>query len=99
MSAGEHFALAMKRTHRAVLIGQPTRGANHFGGDLQLTEHFAAFIPVGRTFDPDTGRDWEGNGVAPDITCPEDTALDRALALEHRAGNVRQRAGHRRNRH
>lgn len=89
MSAAEHFALALKRTHRATLIGQPTSGANHFGGDVQLTEHFAAFVPIGRTFDPDTGRDWEGGGVAPDILVAEEAALDRALALEQEATAVR----------
>lgn len=81
MSAAEHFALAMKRTGRAVLVGQPTRGANHFGGEVQLTEHFAAFIPVGRTYDQDTGLDWEGTGVAPDVACDEDKALKVALSL------------------
>lgn len=84
-SAAEHFALALKRTHRATLIGQPTKGANHFGGDVQLTEHFAAFVPIGRTFDPDTGRDWEGSGVTPHVLVPEQTALDQALALERLA--------------
>ncbi|MEO5866599.1 MAG: hypothetical protein ABIS14_14830 [Sphingomonas sp.] len=25
----------------------------------------AVFLPVGRTVDPDTGRDWEGDGIRP----------------------------------
>jgi C-terminal processing protease CtpA/Prc len=40
-----------------------------------------AFIPVGRTFDPDTGKDWEGVGVLPDVEVPADQALDTALKL------------------
>ncbi|HET7844953.1 MAG TPA: S41 family peptidase [Xanthomonadales bacterium] len=80
-SAGEHFALALKRTHRATLIGERTAGANHFGGIEPIGAGLAAFIPVGRTYDPDTGADWEGTGVVPDIEVPVDAALERALAL------------------
>ena len=55
-SAGEHLSLSLKRTHRATLIGETTRGAGHYGGFEQLPGGYAAFIPVGRTFDPDTGE-------------------------------------------
>jgi C-terminal processing protease CtpA/Prc len=77
-SAAEHFALALKRTHRATLIGEATAGANHFGGIVNLGA-YSAFLPVGRTFDPDTNLDWEGIGVAPDVAIPADQALDEAL--------------------
>lgn len=78
-SAAEHFALAMKHTHRGVLIGAPTAGANHFGRGEELGGGYAAFIPVGRTYDPGTGKDWEGVGVQPDIAVPPAEALVRAL--------------------
>ncbi|WP_168176379.1 S41 family peptidase [Novosphingobium sp. PC22D] len=78
-SAAEHFALALKRTGRATLVGAATAGANHFGGQADLPGGFFAFIPVGRTFDPDTGEDWEGDGVAPDIAVAPELALERAL--------------------
>lgn len=78
-SAAEHFALAMKRTGRATLIGGATAGAGHFGGMLPLNDNFAAFIPVGRTFDPDTGEGWEGRGVSPNIEVPAADALVEAL--------------------
>ena len=77
-SAAEHFSLALKRTHRATLIGEPTAGANHFGRMVDLGG-YTAFLPVGRTFDPDNDRDWEGTGVAPDVAVPADQALDEAL--------------------
>jgi C-terminal processing protease CtpA/Prc len=77
-SAAEHFSLALKRTHRATLIGEATAGANHFGRMVDLGA-YTAFLPVGRTFDPDNDRDWEGVGVAPDIAVPADQALDEAL--------------------
>jgi C-terminal processing protease CtpA/Prc len=78
-SAAEHFALAMKRTGRATLIGETTAGAGHFGGMLPLNDNFAAFIPVGRTFDPDTGKGWEGDGVTPHVEVPAADALIEAL--------------------
>ncbi|HET6524776.1 S41 family peptidase [Sphingopyxis sp.] len=78
-SAAEHFALAMKHTGRGVLVGAPTAGANHFGRGEQLGGGYGAFIPVGRTYDPVTGKDWEGEGVLPDIAAPPAEALARAL--------------------
>ena len=78
-SAAEHMALAFKRSHRATLIGETTRGAGHYGGMLPMGGIYAAFIPVGRTFNPDTGEGWEGVGVKPDVEVAADKALDEAL--------------------
>jgi hypothetical protein len=78
-SAAEHLAFAFKLTGRAVLIGEPTGGGNHFGGWESLGDGLSAFIPVGRTLDPVTGADWEGVGVAPDVAVPADHALDEAV--------------------
>ncbi len=69
----------MKASGRGVLIGAPTGGANHFGRGEELGGGFTAFIPVGRTYDPATGKDWEGDGVQPDIAVPAAAALERAL--------------------
>ena len=78
-SAAEHFALAMKHTGRGTLVGAPTAGANHFGRGEDLGGGYGAFIPVGRTYDPTTGKDWEGEGVLPDIAVPPAEALVRVL--------------------
>jgi C-terminal processing protease CtpA/Prc len=78
-SAAEHMTLALKRTHRATIIGEPTAGAGHYGGEVDIGDKFQAFIPVGRTFDPDTGKDWEGTGVEPDVAVPARDALVEAL--------------------
>ena len=80
-SAAEHLSLSLKRTKRATLVGEATGGGAHFGGVIPMGEGYAAFIPVGRTFDPDTGQSWEGVGVQPDISVPADQALDKALEL------------------
>ena len=78
-SAGEHFSLALKSTRRATLIGEATAGANHFGGGQDINEHFGVWMPVGRTYDIKTGKDWEGDGVAPDIAVDPKQALVVAL--------------------
>ena len=80
-SAAEHFALAVKSTGRGTLIGEATAGANHFGGGQPLNEHFGVWMPVGRTYDIKTGKDWEGDGVAPDIATDPKLALVKALEL------------------
>lgn len=78
-SAAEHFALSLKRTHRATLIGETTGGAGNYGGMRRLGGKFSVFVPVGRTFDPDTGKGWEGIGIAPDVAVPAERALAEAL--------------------
>ena len=78
-SAAEHLSLSLKRTGRATLIGETTRGAGHYGGMIPVGGGYAAFIPVGRTFDPETNEGWEGTGVKPDVEVPADRALDEAL--------------------
>jgi hypothetical protein len=78
-SAAEHFSLSLKRTGRATLIGETTRGAGHYGGVEDLGGGYSAFIPVGRTWDPDTGQGWETVGVTPHVQVPADQALDEAL--------------------
>src|SRR6476646_5829591 len=88
-SAAEHFALALKSTGRATLIGEATAGANHFGGGEPLNDHFNVWMPVGRTYDIKTGKDWEGDGVAPDIAADPKLAL--VVALE-KAGLSQQQA-------
>jgi len=80
-SACEHLAMALKVSGRAMLVGSATGGAGHYGGVQQFGGgRFEVFVPVGRTFDPHTGQDWEGTGVTPHLETPAEDALDRALA-------------------
>ena len=78
-SAAEHFSLAMKSSGRGTLIGEATAGANHFGGPQRLSDNFGVWMPVGRTYDIKTGKDWEGGGIAPDIAVDPKQALVVAL--------------------
>ncbi len=81
-SAAEHFALSLKRTGRATLVGSRTFGANHFGTVFPIGGGIAAFIPYGRTYDPDTGLDWEGTGIEPDVAVEPKEALKVVLERE-----------------
>lgn len=81
VSAAEDFAFSLKRSKRAVVVGETTRGGGHFGGSETIGNHFVVFMPVGETVDPETGRGWEGTGVSPDVHVPATAALDQALAM------------------
>jgi len=89
-SAAEHFALALKHTKRATVIGRTTAGANHFGGDQDLGGGFSVFLPVGRAYDPTTAKDWEGVGVTPDINVAPEGALVKALIMAGLASDTAQ---------
>ncbi|WP_158703066.1 S41 family peptidase [Allosphingosinicella vermicomposti] len=88
-SAGEHLSLALKRTGRATLIGETTAGAGNFGDMHDLGGGYRAFVPIGGTFDPVTGKGWEGTGVQPDVDVSAERALYEALV---RAGVSPQEA-------
>lgn len=78
-SAAEHLALALKVSGRATLVGDATRGAGHYGDEVELVGGFSMFIPYGDTVDPKTGKGWEAEGVMPDIAVPAKEALDYVL--------------------
>ncbi len=79
-SACEHFARALQVTGRAVLVGETTVGAGHFGAHhLFGGDRFQVFLPVGRTYPASTGEDWEGRGVTPDRAIPAADALNAVL--------------------
>ncbi|QIK95191.1 S41 family peptidase [Sphingomonas sp. HDW15A] len=78
-SAGEHLALVLKRTGRAVLIGETTYGAGNYGEEVELAGGFKLFVPYGETIDPDTRKGWEGTGVSPTVQVEAKQALNVAL--------------------
>jgi C-terminal processing protease CtpA/Prc len=80
-SGGEEFAYILKTRQRATLVGDKTDGGAHPGVSYRLHPHFEAFIPVGRAINPLTGTDWEGSGVIPDISIPQEQALTAAYYL------------------
>jgi C-terminal processing protease CtpA/Prc len=79
-SACEHLTQALKSTGRATVVGATTRGAGHFVNFHDFGDGFSVVLPIGRTFDPATGEDWEGDGIAPDVVVDPQEA--EAVALE-----------------
>jgi hypothetical protein len=85
VSGGEMFAFVLKNRKRAILVGEPTRGAAHKTHLFPIKDtNLNVAIPVGTVIDPVTGKDWEGKGVEPDISVSPGKALDTAYldALE-----------------
>jgi C-terminal processing protease CtpA/Prc len=89
-SACEHLTLALKGTERATIVGGRTRGAGHFGNIQSFgNEQFEVFVPVGRTYDPETNKGWEGGGILPHVEVLPEKALERVIAeLGLAAGEV-----------
>jgi C-terminal processing protease CtpA/Prc len=83
-SAAEALAFIFKITHRATLVGERTRGMDHFGQFVPIGQSLECFLPMGRTFDPKTDADWEGTGVIPDVVTSPEEALNVALKLIQR---------------
>jgi len=80
-SGAEEFAYNLKNLKRATIIGEVTGGGAHPVGGYAITAHVHATIPVGRAVNPISGTNWEGTGVAPDISVPQEQALRTAQIL------------------
>lgn len=80
-SGGESFASILQTRKRAAVIGEKTDGGAHPGTSYRIHPHFEAFIPIGRGFDPLSGKDLEGVGVLPDLYLPQEHAFLAAYHL------------------
>ncbi len=80
-SGAEEFSYNLKNLKRATIIGETTGGGAHPGGQRRLSDHFSAFVPIGRAINPVTKTNWEGTGVEPDVKVPKEQALHTAHLL------------------
>lgn len=80
-SAGEAFASFLQVHKRAIVLGEKTDGGTHPGASYRLHPHFEAFIAIGRTYDPLTGKDLEGIGIIPDIAIQHEHAFTTAYQM------------------
>jgi ribosomal protein L40E len=80
-SGGEGFASILQSRKRATLLGDKTDGGANAGASFRLHPHFEVFIPIGRTIDPLTGSNWEGTGITPDISIPQEQAFKAAYHM------------------
>lgn len=80
-SGGEEFTYDLKYLKRATIVGENTGGGAHLTAPFRLDDHFSISVPYARPINPITKSDWEGTGVAPDVSVPRDQALDVAKKL------------------
>ena len=80
-SAGEDFAFSIQLLDRGKLVGKSTRGGGYMNAIFPINNSFSLSVSVGKTFDPNTGKGWQGIGVKADVETPEEVALEQALAM------------------
>jgi len=83
-SGGEGFSYSLKHHGRATIVGETSGGGAHTIDEKVLHDDFIINIPTGYPTHPETGSNWEGTGVLPDVSVPEKEALAKAhtLAIE-----------------
>jgi hypothetical protein len=87
-SGGEDLAFSLQQQGRAKIVGEPTRGGAHPREQYKVDTYLDVTVSIARSFHPETGENWEGTGVRPDLPVPADKAFDTAyeLALSHVLG-------------
>jgi Peptidase family S41/N-terminal domain of Peptidase_S41 in eukaryotic IRBP len=84
-SGGEDFCYTLQALGRAQLIGETTGGGAHPTGMRPLSPTMMIAVPFARSVNPITGTNWEGTGVAPDVSVAAAEAYNvaYATALRH----------------
>jgi C-terminal processing protease CtpA/Prc len=77
-SGGEQLSYDLQALGRATIVGEPTRGGAHVREGFRVHPHLEATISVAAAVNPQTGGNWEGTGVVPDIRITADRARDIA---------------------
>ena len=81
-SSGEALAYHLQQ-RGALVVGEPTRGAADHITPIRLARTVQGYLPEAYVVDAVSGTNWEGAGVAPDVTChaagAEDVAAERLL--------------------
>ena len=79
-SSGEALAYHLQARGRVTIVGERTPGAADHVTDIRLAATVTSELPFGYCTDSVTGTNWEGRGVAPQVDCAADDAIDAALA-------------------
>jgi retinol-binding protein 3 len=80
-SGAEEFAFDLKNQKRATIVGETTGGGAHPVAPHIVADYFMVGVPFAKSLDPVTKTNWEGTGVAPDVSVPADGALETAEKL------------------
>ena len=83
-SAAEAMTYDLQQYANAKVVGEATRGGAHPGGFEMLNEHFAVFVPTGRTVNTKSGSNWEGVGIKIDypVAATDGVKTAHKLALQ-----------------
>lgn len=77
-SAAEELAYHVKQFRLGTLVGEGTAGAANNNTLFPIAPGFVLSVSTGRPHHPVGGDNWEGRGIAPDLACPPNLALDTA---------------------
>jgi len=80
-SGGEELAFDVQLLGRGRVVGERTRGGANPREGFAVHPELELAVPVARALHPRDGTSWEGVGVRPDVECPAEQALGRALEL------------------
>ena len=80
-SGAEEFTYDLKNQKRATIVGETTGGGAHPVSGHRVDDHFTIGVPFARAINPVSKTDWEGTGVAPDVSAKATDALETAEKL------------------
>ncbi|MDF1505976.1 S41 family peptidase, partial [Roseisolibacter sp. H3M3-2] len=94
-SAAEEFSFVLKNQGRATIVGDRTAGAGHMVRAVPAGHGFVVSVSITRVTDPKTGKEWERDGVQPDLRVPAERALEAAHAAALRTVAQQADSSHR----
>lgn len=80
-SAAEEFTYHTQQFKLGTIVGATTAGAANNNVFFPVAPGFAVSISVGRPVHPVSHTNWEGVGIAPDVSVPPAVALEQAEIL------------------
>ncbi|WP_439385408.1 S41 family peptidase [Amycolatopsis lexingtonensis] len=80
-SGGEDLAFSLQQQGRAKTVGEATRGGAHPREQYKVDTYLDVTVSIARSLHPETGENWEGVGVRPDLPVAAEKAFDTAYAL------------------
>ena len=84
-SGAEELAYDLQALGRAAVVGEPTVGAANPVQRVTVAPHLFLQLPTQRVVSAVTGRNWEGEGVIPDVRCEAGESVAVAHQLAARA--------------
>lgn len=80
-SAAEAFAYTLQQAKRAVVLGEASAGAANPGAPVDAGHGLRVFVSFATPVNPISHRNWEGDGIIPDVKVASDLAKEHATRL------------------